>query len=205
MCYLDLKDAYLAVPIAKDHCKHLRFLWDGKMFEFTCFPFGLCSASRVFTKLLHLAMAYLCFQGLRTIIYLDDILAMHQSKKSLCQEVERMSTLLGALGFTINHPKSQTIPTQFLEFLVDSHLMKMLLPQEKVHNIAQTSWSLMKQSTVTIRQLSQLLGKMTAAAPAILWLQYDTDTSEDTVNDAIQVVQSTCHIEQTNYNGGQTN
>ena len=44
MCSLDLKDAYLTVPIAKEHRKYLRFLWDGRIFEFTCLPFGLCSA-----------------------------------------------------------------------------------------------------------------------------------------------------------------
>ena len=66
MCSLDLKDAYLAVPIAKEH----HFLWNGRIFEFTCLPFGLCSASRVFTKLLCPVMAYLHSQGLKTIIYL---------------------------------------------------------------------------------------------------------------------------------------
>jgi len=68
MCSLDLKDAYLAVPIAKEHRKYLRFLWSGRIFEFTCLPFGLCSAPRVFTKLLRPVMAYLRSQGLRTII-----------------------------------------------------------------------------------------------------------------------------------------
>ena len=171
MCSLDLKDAYLTVPIAKEHHKYLHFLWDGKVYEFTCHPFGLYSTPRVFTKLLHPVMAHLRSQGLKTIIYLDDILVMHQSKEALCMEVERMSNLLEALGFTINQPKSQTIPAQqiqFLGFLVDSNLMKLLLPQEKVQSIAQSCQWLMKQSTVTIRQLFQLLGRMTAAASAVL-------------------------------------
>ena len=129
MCSLDFKDAYLAVPIAKEHCKYLRFLWSGRILEFPCLPFGLCSAPRVFTKLLRPVMAYLRHsQGLRTIVYLDDILVMHQVKTALCQEVDRMCNLLELLGFTINQPKSQTIPVQriqFLGFLVDSNLMKL--------------------------------------------------------------------------------
>ena len=49
---IDLKDAYLTVPVWKDHQKYLRSLWQESMFEFVCLPFGLATASRVFTKLL---------------------------------------------------------------------------------------------------------------------------------------------------------
>ena len=165
---LDLKDAYLAVLIAKEHRKYLCFLWSGK---FSCLPSGLCSAPHVFTKLLRPVMAHLRSQGLQTIIYLDNILVIHQVKTALCQEVDRMCNLLELLGFTINQPKSQTIPVQriqFLGFLVDLTLMKLLLPQEKIDNIIQMCQSLRKQPQATVHQLSQLLGKITAAAPADL-------------------------------------
>ena len=109
MCSLDLRDAYQTVPIAKEHCKYLRILWDGKVFEFTCLPFVFCSTLQVFTKLLRPVMAYLCSQGVRTIIYLDNILVMYKSKEDLCREGERMSNLPEALGFTINQRKPQTI------------------------------------------------------------------------------------------------
>ena len=46
--------------------------------------------------------------------------------------------------------------------------MKLLLLQEKVQSITQSCQWLMKQPTVTICQLCQLLGRMTAAAPAVL-------------------------------------
>ena len=59
MCFLDLKDAFLTVPIAKEHHKYLCFLWDGKVYEFTCLPFELYSAPQVFTKLLRPVIAHL--------------------------------------------------------------------------------------------------------------------------------------------------
>jgi hypothetical protein len=40
MVSLDLKDAYFSVPIFQPHRKYLRFLWQSKLFEFTCLPFG---------------------------------------------------------------------------------------------------------------------------------------------------------------------
>jgi len=171
MCSLDLKDAYLSVSIAQEDRKYLRFLWDGRIFEFTCLPFGLCSAPRTFTKLLRPVMAHIRSRGVRTIIYLDDILIMHQSRASLLQEVVKVTNLLMTLGFTVNYGKSQTSPTQqlqFLGFLVDSRLMKLFLPQEKIADITQVCADFLKQQSLTIRQLSQLLGKMTAATPAVL-------------------------------------
>ena len=50
MASIDLKDAYLSVPIAKEYRIYLRFAWQNKVYEFTCLPFGLECAPRVFTK-----------------------------------------------------------------------------------------------------------------------------------------------------------
>ena len=68
LCTMDLKDAYLSVAVVQDHRKFLRFTWEGKTLQFTCLPFGLSSAPRVFTKLLRPVMALLRRQGLRSVI-----------------------------------------------------------------------------------------------------------------------------------------
>jgi hypothetical protein len=49
---LDLKDAYLSVPIHMDHQKYLRFYWESRAWQFRALPFGLSSAPQTFTKLL---------------------------------------------------------------------------------------------------------------------------------------------------------
>ena len=54
-CYMatvDLKDAYYSVPVAQEHRKYLRFIWRSKLYQYTCFPNGLSSAPRLFTKLM---------------------------------------------------------------------------------------------------------------------------------------------------------
>ena len=43
---IDLKDAYLTVPIWIHHQKFLRFIWRDTLWEFACLPFGLASAPR---------------------------------------------------------------------------------------------------------------------------------------------------------------
>ena len=43
-CYMssiDWKDAYFSVSIHKDHRKYLRFVWNGRLYQFTCLPNGL--------------------------------------------------------------------------------------------------------------------------------------------------------------------
>ena len=63
MCRIDLKDAYFAIPIASHHQKYLRFSWKGQTFQFTCLPFGLSTAPRIFTKLLRPVVGLLRSRG----------------------------------------------------------------------------------------------------------------------------------------------
>ena len=56
---LDLKDAYLTVPIQNSQKKYLRFKWNGRIFQFKCMAFGLVPAPRIFTKLLKVFVAFL--------------------------------------------------------------------------------------------------------------------------------------------------
>ena len=44
MIKMDLKDAYLQVPIHREDQHLLQFQWNGKIFQFQCLPFGLTSA-----------------------------------------------------------------------------------------------------------------------------------------------------------------
>ena len=94
MASIDLKDAYLSVAIWEEHRKYLRFIWNGRLFEFQCLPFGLSSAPRVFTKLLKPVLARLCHQGIRLIMYLDDILVIAQTR----EELEGVNITAGSTG-----------------------------------------------------------------------------------------------------------
>ena len=60
---MDLKDAYLVIPIDQTHRDYLRFQFVGKTYHFTCLPFGLSSAPWVFTKTLKPALALLRARG----------------------------------------------------------------------------------------------------------------------------------------------
>lgn len=51
MATLNLKDAYFLIKIHEDSKKYLRFIFDGKLYQFNVLPFGLNTASFVFTKI----------------------------------------------------------------------------------------------------------------------------------------------------------
>ena len=85
MIKMDLKDAYLQVPIHKEHQHLLQFQWNGKIFQFHCLPFGLTSALQVFSKVMKPVVGTLRHMGIRLIIYLNNILILHQVKEELIQ------------------------------------------------------------------------------------------------------------------------
>ena len=80
MASIDVRHAYHTIPIAEEHQKFLRFIWKGKIFQYTCLPFGLSSEPRIFTKILKPVFAKLRMIGFVNISYIDDILLMVNSE-----------------------------------------------------------------------------------------------------------------------------
>ena len=66
----------------------------------------------MFTKLLKPVMALLRWQGVRAIIFLDNMLIMGQSQEELLGQVREILQLLELLGFVINQEKSVLIPSR---------------------------------------------------------------------------------------------
>ena len=153
MVTIDLKDAYLSVPVAQEHRQFLRFAWGDNLFEFQCLPFGLSSAPRVFTKLLRPVMAILRQKGIRCIVFLDDLLIMAQSREELEKQLPEILLLLQLLGFRINWDKSRLSPTQQIEYLgllIDSLSLTLSLPEEKVRGIVKSCSWIINQGRISV-------------------------------------------------------
>ena len=110
MIKLDLKDAYLQIPIHQDHQHLLQFQWMEKTYQFSCLPFGLTSAPRVLTKVLKQLVGILRRMGIRLVVYLDDILILHQGREELQCLAPLICNFFKALGLVINTKKSLLIP-----------------------------------------------------------------------------------------------
>ena len=113
MISLHLKDAYFSVPVHPLDRKLLRFFWKGQRFEFTCLPFGYSPAPRVFTKIL--IAATWRSKGIRSSIYIDDILIIASSAKQAATLLAFIRNSLESLGFLVK--KSHVTPTTRITYL----------------------------------------------------------------------------------------
>ena len=87
--------------------------------------------------------------GVQCVIYIDDILLMHQIKQNLRGQMALALGLLEALGFLVKYPKSQLEPSQvidYLGFVIDSIKKELRLPKEKLNQIRVDVTQMLKQS-----------------------------------------------------------
>ena len=84
MAKVDLKDAYLTVPVSAEfHCL-LGFQDDnGQLLQFQTLPFRLCTAPYAFSKITKPAVQFLRQAGIHIIIYLDNMLLVSPTENSL--------------------------------------------------------------------------------------------------------------------------
>ncbi|CAK1578331.1 unnamed protein product [Parnassius mnemosyne] len=172
---IDLKEAYLLVPIHPRHRKYLRFQFEtleNKLvtYEFTAMPYGLSVAPRVFTKIMREVISCLRSRGHDSVIYLDDTLCIGSNYHMCSTNVNDTLKLMKCLGFIINVDKSYLQPNQtckFLGFIFNTTNLTISLPEEKRTSIIQLVQKFLRISHCTIREFAQLIGVLIAACPAV--------------------------------------
>lgn len=176
---IDLRDAFLHVPIHRRHRRYLAFRALGRQYRFAAMSFGTSVAPRVFTMLLRPVLAQLHREGIRVSAYLDDLLIAASTEAECLTAVSRVRALLTQLGFLINLEKSQLTPTQRLTHLGlvwDTLTFRLFLPKDKWHAIQRDARRLLRDhkqhGVVSIRRLAGVAGKLVAASPALLEAAY---------------------------------
>ena len=171
---VDLSDAYFHVPIAKESQKWLQFEWHGQTYRYTCLPFGLQAAPRIFTKVLRPVVQELRRRGVRLIVYLDDILIIAKTQAQSLRYTNLVKQVLKAHGFCLNDKKSVAVPSQRLEFLgalVDTQNMCLQVPQKKLKAFLREARRFLskaqRKEKLTIRQLAGLVGKLQSMSMAM--------------------------------------
>ena len=69
---LDLKDAFLHVPMRDKVKKFLRFKWQGKLYKWQVLPFGLKCSPRILTLMVAPIVKFLRGSGISLTAYMDD-------------------------------------------------------------------------------------------------------------------------------------
>ncbi|XP_068104139.1 uncharacterized protein [Hyperolius riggenbachi] len=176
MVNIDLTDAYWHIPIRRESQKYLRFSVQGDggvlHYQFSCLPFGISSAPRVFTKVMAEVVGNLHLQNIIIIPYLDDLLVLADNAVLLQRDLKRVLGQLETLGWLVNYQKSHLDPSQvikFLGFIINSPLQRLFLPEDKVTKVQSTIVSLLEADAISVRQCMSIVGLLTSTAPAVDW------------------------------------
>ena len=117
MASIDLKEAYLQVPVHPESRPFLRFVSKGHVFQFKALCFGLSTAPQVFSRVMAPVSAILHAMGIRMRRYLDDWLVQSSSRESLLRDLQTVLGLCHELGVVINREKSHLVPFQVVQYL----------------------------------------------------------------------------------------
>ena len=189
MASIDLKDAYYSVRVSPKHQKFLKFLWNGRVYKFTCLPNGLALCPRKFTKLMKPVFSYLRQQGHTSSPYIDDSILLGDSYNECASNVIDTVTLLDTLGFVPHPNKLVFIPTQtlvFLGFRLNSIDMTVSLTPEKASKLKSEVWCVLSCERPTIREIAQVIGLIISSFPGVMYGQLHFRVTEHEKSEALK-------------------
>lgn len=167
---IDLKDAFLHVPIAASHRHFLQFVWKNQVYQFKTLPFGLSLSPLVFTKVLRPLLRWARRRGIRITAYLDDLLIMARTEEQSRRNTQLVWDKLAELGFIVNKEKSSMEPTQKLDhlgFSFDTRNMTLSVPKNKLRDLRREATKMLNKGHTTLRSLSSFVGKAMATTLAV--------------------------------------
>ena len=160
---IDLKDAYLHIPIHPADWKWLRFKLGHQTYEFRCLPFGLSTAPRVFTRVVQEIAELLRRRGVQIFMYLDDWLILGTSPEVVQQHLDLVMEEVTNLGFIVNLEKSNLVPSQepiFLGAKIDLREGKVFPTTERALALSLGSQHLASKSSAPAIEWLRVLGMM---------------------------------------------
>ncbi len=169
---IDLKDAYLHIPIHQEFRRYLRFCLEGKVYQFVALPFGLSTAPWAFTRVVCEFIMPLRREGIRMNLYLDDWLAKNQCKDLLLIQTEKIISWIARAGFLINWQKSSLTPSQDFVYLgtrFRTDLGISLPPQDKISKLVALVGVFAACRQAKAVQILSLLGSLNAVSDHVPW------------------------------------
>ena len=168
---IDLTDAYLHVPIYPRSRKYFRFMFEGRVFQFTVLPFGMALSPWVFTKLMAVIALHMSQPAIPVFPYLDNWLIRDLIGNRLISHTKYCLQTVQSLSFIPNLKKSDLIPAQKftfigMEFLTQQNIVR--VSQDRVDSLLLTIKLFLSQTQVSARTFLSLLGKLRAAADFVL-------------------------------------
>ena len=174
-CFLaktDIKSAFRIIPVSPNDFPLLGMEWQGKFYFDKCLPMGCSSSCNIFetftTALEWVAMNKLNASAL--IHILDDFLFIAPSKEKCQGDLNNFLTVCQRIGIPIAIGKTMG-PDRALQFAgitLDTELMEVRLPEEKLDKcLSQLSYFCSRKS-VTLKELQALIGLLNFACCVVV-------------------------------------
>lgn len=175
MAVVDIKSAYRAVIMSPFHRKYMGFFWDhdgieNRMFQDNRLCFGLRTGPCNF-NLISCFLSDVLRQrhGIRLVNYLDDFLCIGDTFAS-CQDAQNtVISLLRYVGFYISYNKLQPPSqiTKYLGVIVDSIVMELRLPAEKILKLKSVLNKVKDLRSISKKKLESLTGVLSHCATIV--------------------------------------
>ena len=165
-CKFDLRHAYLHILIHPHSRKYLSFTHRGKVYEWTCLPFGLAASPFVFTKVVSEVGKFVHLRGLKLLLYLDDWLLFCLILALIKLQRDYLLQILWFLGWLVNLPKSVLDPLQYTDYLgahYDSLRAMVFTSQDRWEKIQSTVNHFLTLTRAPARHWCQVMGLLTSA------------------------------------------
>ena len=169
MATIDLRHAYYTIPVAFEHQKFLKFIWNSSSYQFTVLPMGLSSCPCIFTKVMKPVLAALRQLGYINSGYIDDFYLQGKLFSDCASNVCNTVQHFISLGFYPHPDKCCLLPTQeivVLGFVINSLLMTVSLTADKTQ-LYELCSHVLKGGNLSIQSIASLIGKLIAALPGI--------------------------------------
>jgi hypothetical protein len=171
MASIDFKDAYYSVKMDPNCKKFLRFIFEGKKYQYTCLPNGLNTGPRKFTKVTKVLFAHLRLKKLHlNTSYIDDSFLCGTNIEDCRQNVLDTVETSQRAGFVVHPDKFVFLPTYiiiYLGFILNSLEMTIKLTSEKKQKIKTMITKAIENRCMKLQQLAELVGNLVSTFPAM--------------------------------------
>ena len=165
MASIDLREAYLQVPVHPESRRFLRFVAHGRTYQFKALCFGLSTAPQVFTRVMAPVSAILHSLGIRMRRYLDDWLVQASSREDLLRDLGVVLSLCHELGIVVNPEKSNFSPSQVVQYLgvvIDARTFMASPSPDRVSRLRSTAGEFLHSAAPPASLWQSLLGMMSS-------------------------------------------
>ena len=169
MAKYDIRNAFRLIRVRVEDQHLLGMLFQSKYYYELCLPFGLKSAPGLFELFATAIEAFIHKSGVETVRhYIDDYITI-SFPVSAQIDYDKVIEMFKKLNIELASEKLEKPSTriEFLGLIIDSDLMKVELPEDKLsrYRVLLEEW--LKKKYCTLQELQSLVGKLVFASYAI--------------------------------------